>query len=145
MFFIALIVTFFAAVMTGLVFLGNLMRTSSGKFQGKGIIFIAWLIAAGFWCFPAFGHDHARPALNEWMKGLFSKSKTWCCDGNDNDAIDDWEAAGGKYRVKFRGTWYDVPESSIIDGPNKAGDAILWMNKGYLGHSVRCFMPGSLT
>jgi hypothetical protein len=90
-------------------------------------------------------HDHARPELNDWLKSLRSKNNTWCCDGRDHDPIDDWEAKDNRYRVKFRGQWYDVPETAIVDGPNKAGDAMLWMNKGYLGVSVRCFVPGALT
>lgn len=90
-------------------------------------------------------HDHNRPFLNDWLKSLHSKNKVWCCDGNDHDPIDDWETKGDRYRVRFRGEWFDVPEDAIVDGSNKAGDALLWMNKGYLGVSVRCFMPGSMT
>lgn len=93
----------------------------------------------------AGAHDHARPVMNDWLKSLHSKSRAWCCDGNDTDAIEDWETRESRYRVKFRGQWYDVPESAIVDGPNKGGDALLWMNKGYTGFSVRCFMPGSMT
>lgn len=94
---------------------------------------------------PAFAHDHSRPELTDWMKSLHSKNSTWCCDGNDTDAIEDWETKGDHYRVKFRGQWFDVPDGAILDGPNKAGVPLLWMNKGYLGNSVRCFMPGTLT
>lgn len=94
---------------------------------------------------PIRAHDHARPGLNEWLKTLHSKSKAWCCDGTDTDAIEDWETKNNRYRVKFRGEWYDVPESAVVDGPNKGGDALLWMNEGYSGYSVRCFMPGSMT
>ena len=96
-------------------------------------------------CVAAFAHDHNHPEMNGWLKSLHAKNATWCCDGNDTDAIEDWEAAGVRYRVKFRGVWYDVPEGSLVDGPNKGGTALLWMNKGYGGFSVRCFMPGSLT
>ena len=94
---------------------------------------------------PAHAHDHNRPELNDWMKGLHSANKTWCCRGDDHDPIDAWETKGKSYRVKFRGEWYDVPESALVDGPNLGGDALLWMNKGWTGMSVRCFMPGSLT
>ena len=90
-------------------------------------------------------HDHARPALTDWLKYLTSKDNALCCDGTDTDAIEDWETKDNRYRVKFRGQWFDVPESAIVEGPNKSGGALLWMNKGYLGMSVRCFMPGSMT
>lgn len=94
---------------------------------------------------PLRAHDHTRPFLNDWLKGLQSKNNMLCCDGNDTDAIEDWETKDNRYRVKFRGAWYDVPDSAIVDGPNKGGDALLWMNKGFMGMSVRCFMPGSMT
>lgn len=94
---------------------------------------------------PIWAHDHQQPGLNDWLAGLHAKNKTWCCNGSDTDAIEDWETKGNRYRVKFRGQWFDVPEESVVDGPNKASDALLWMNKGYSGVSVRCFMPGSMT
>lgn len=90
-------------------------------------------------------HDHNNPANNEWLKSLHSKNKTWCCDGNDTDAIEDWDTKGGHYRVKFRGQWFDVPDDALVEGPNKGGGALLWMNKGYSGQAVRCFMPGTLS
>lgn len=94
---------------------------------------------------PVLAHDHAHPINNEWLKSLHSKNKTWCCDGNDTDQIEDWDTKGDRYRVKFRGQWFDVPEDALVDGPNKGGGALLWMNKGYSGVSVRCFMPGTLS
>lgn len=114
----------------------------------KRVLIIGALIALLIvFAFPAFGHDHSNPGNNDWMKSLHSTGKTWCCNGDDTDAIEDWDTAGpgGSYRVRFRGAWFNVPENAIVDGPNKAGDALLWMNKGWGGLSVRCFMPGSLT
>lgn len=96
-------------------------------------------------CVTARAHDHNRPGLTDWLKGLYSKNKALCCDGYDTDVVDDWETKGSRYRVKFRGQWYDVPDGAIVDGPNKDGSALLWMNRGYSGMSVRCFMPGSMT
>lgn len=94
---------------------------------------------------PALAHDHARPGLIDWLKTLQNQNKELCCDGTDTDAIDAWEADGKRFRVKFRGEWYEVPDSALVDGPNKSGGALLWMNKGYSGFSVRCFMPGTMT
>lgn len=104
--------------------------------------FIALLCLVAY---PVFAHDHNRPWLNDWLKSLHSKSKVWCCDGNDTDEIDDWETKGNRYRVRFRGIWHDVPEDAVVDGPNKSGAPLLWMYKGYMSPSVRCFMPGSMT
>jgi hypothetical protein len=94
---------------------------------------------------PIRAHDHARPVLNDWLKSLQSKNNLLCCDGTDTDAIEDWETKDSRYRVKFRGEWFDVPDGAIVEGPNKGGDALLWMNKGFSGMSVRCFMPGTLS
>ncbi len=137
-----------AGLWTGFVFFANGMRSGSGKFVGAGTIWAAWLVVLILLVLlvaPAKAHDHSKPHLNDWLKSLHSKSKVWCCDGKDYDPIDDWETKDGGYRVKFRGQWFDVPEGAIIDGSNKAGDALLWMNKGYGGLSVRCFMPGAMT
>lgn len=106
-----------------------------------GLVALMLVLTAHF----ARAHDHDRPELTPWLKSLHAKDKTWCCDGNDTDAIEDWETKGNRYRVKFRGQWFDVPEGALVDGPNNGGDALLWMNKGYSGVSVRCFMPGPLT
>lgn len=94
---------------------------------------------------PARAHDHNRPGLIEWLKTLQNRNSAACCNGDDTDAIEDWETKDSRYRVKFRGVWYDVPDSALVDGPNKGGDALLWMNKGWGGISVRCFMPGTLS
>jgi hypothetical protein len=117
-----------------------LTQNSDSKF---GLVMV--IIGLVFLLKPAFGHDHNHPERNEWLKSLHSKEKTWCCDGNDTDAIEEWETKGNKYRVKFGGQWFDVPEGALVDGPNKQGEALLWMNKGWGGPSVRCFMPGALT
>lgn len=93
----------------------------------------------------AFGHDHLHPANNDYLKSLHSKNKTWCCDGNDTDAIEDWDTKDTRYRVKFRGQWFDVPDDAVVDDAKKGVEALLWMNKGYSGVSVRCFKPGSMT
>jgi len=128
-----------------LVVIGLFIFTQGGQNVGPAITTIGvaiWLILL---VSPGRAHDHARPFLNDWLKSLQSKNNMPCCDGTDTDAIEDWETKDSRYRVKFRGEWFDVPESAIVDGPNRGGDALLWMNKGYMGMSVRCFMPGSMT
>lgn len=104
---------------------------------------IALILIVALFC-PAHGHDHNNPENNDWLQSLHSSNKTWCCNGKDTDIIDDWETKNGRYRVKFRGEWFDVPTTSVIDEPNRLGEPLLWMNKGYLGSSVRCFLPGAL-
>lgn len=119
--------------------------------NGKGwlaliVLSLALLISA-LLIHPIRAHDHNRPELNEWLPTLHSKGGAWCCKGDDTDTIEDWDtkAPGGKYRVKFRGQWFNVPDDSVVEESNKSGGALLWMNKGASGYSVRCFMPGPLT
>lgn len=146
MFFIALLVTFIAAVVTGLVFLGNLMRTSSGKFQGRGIIFVAWLVAVlvwvGWWS-PAFGHDHNRADLNPWYQSLKS-GRGPCCDGSDHKPLPevDWEKREGRYWVRVEGQWVVVPDDAVLPGPNLDGRTLVWHFVGTSGIYIRCFAPG---
>lgn len=136
---------FWLLVGLALILIGLFIGTQGGPSIGSAIATVGVVIWLILLVSPARSHDHNRPGLNDWLKSLHSKSKTWCCDGNDHDPIEEWETRDNRYRVKFRGQWFDVPESAIVDGPNKGGDALLWMNKGYMGFSVRCFMPGSMT
>ena len=55
------------------------------------------------------------------------------------------QAAGGHYRVRIDGAWIDVPDEAVITEPNRIGRTMVWPIRGYLGISVRCFMPGSMT
>jgi hypothetical protein len=133
---------FMAVVLLGL---GLFIFGQGGQNLGPAICTIGVVILLILLVSPARSHDHSNPHLNDWLKSLNANNKTWCCDGKDTDDIDEWETKGNSYRVKFRGQWFDVPEGAVVDGPNKGGDALLWMNKGYSGSSVRCFMPGSMT
>ena len=49
------------------------------------------------------------------------------------------------YRVRIDGAWIDVPDEAVITEPNRIGRTMVWPIRGYLGISVRCFMPGSMT
>lgn len=99
-----------------------------------------------FVCVPALAHDHSRPELDGWFKGLRSKGWTPCCDGSDQQGLadPDWDIKDGKYRVRLKGEWHDVPDDAIVDGPNKAGHAMVWPVEYADGSlHVRCFMPGT--
>jgi hypothetical protein len=94
---------------------------------------------------PCLGHDHSRPDLNAWYRGLHSEIGV-CCDGDEvtHLADVDWESHDGHYRVRIDGEWVDVPDAALLRGPNLAGPTMVWPY--YLnGHpQVRCFMPGAL-
>jgi len=94
---------------------------------------------------PAGAHDHHRPELKTWFEGLQARNKVSCCDGFDAVRVDDvdWESKDGRYRVRIDGLWHDVPDSAVVDGPNKAGPAMVWPSVGYMGLTIRCFMPGA--
>ena len=104
-------------------------------------------------------HDYAHPELKNWYMGLHSQSGSPCCDGEDATHIEDadWDTActDGKchYRVRLDGDWYDVPDSAVVDGPNKSGTALVWAIRYGVGtggddkhtYGIRCFMPGTQT
>jgi hypothetical protein len=92
-------------------------------------------------------HDPARPELNGWFLGL-SSAKGPCCDGSEATRLDDvdWESRDGHYRVRLEGEWVDVPDSAVVEGPNRAGPTMVWpYRKDGKLDQVRCFLPGSMT
>lgn len=95
----------------------------------------------------AMAHDQHRPELTPWFKELQSKKGEVCCDGTDGTRLGDvdWESNNGKYRVRIEGQWIDVPDDAVVEGPNRAGHTLVWPYKGYMGTTIRCFMPGSMT
>jgi len=94
----------------------------------------------------AFAHDPEHPELNGWYESLHS-SKGACCDGSDAKRVDDadWESKDGHYRVYIDGEWWDVPDEAVITEPNRIGRTMVWPIRGYLGMTIRCFMPGSMS
>jgi hypothetical protein len=87
-----------------------------------------------------------NPELHQWFEGLRS-GKGPCCSDADGAAVSDvdWETKAGHYRVRIDGQWVDVPDEAVITEPNRIGRAMVWPIRGYLGLSIRCFMPGSMT
>ena len=101
---------------------------------------------------PGFARDvdgryaAQNPELHKWFESLRS-GKGPCCSDADGSAVSDvdWETAGGHYRVRLDGEWIDVPDEAVITEPNRIGRAMVWPIRGYMGTSIRCFMPGSMT
>jgi hypothetical protein len=120
-----------------------------------------------FLMLPAWAHDHDRPELNGWMRGLHSK-RTFCCDGTDATAMDklDWRISSPTDTKKCRVTsvdhlsgdshycvwighdWWRVPDDVVIDEPNLDGRTLVWgyatigKNGEIEDYFFRCFMPG---
>jgi hypothetical protein len=89
---------------------------------------------------------YAGSPLKPWFDSLKS-GKGPCCSDADGSAVSDvdWESKDGHYRVRLDGVWVDVPEDAVITEPNRVGRTMVWPLRGYLGVSIRCFMPGSMT
>lgn len=89
---------------------------------------------------------NANPELKAWFEGLKS-GKGPCCSDADGTAVSDvdWESGNGHYRVRLDGEWIDVPDEAVILEPNRIGRTMVWPIRGYLGLTIRCFMPGSMT
>jgi hypothetical protein len=91
-------------------------------------------------------YANSSPEMKAWFDGLHS-GKGPCCSDADGSAVSDvdWETKDGHYRVRIDGEWVDVPDEAVITEPNRIGRAMVWPIRGYLGVSIRCFMPGSMT
>ena len=91
-------------------------------------------------------HDHQRADLTEWFQQQRNKRNVPCCDGHDATKLADvdWDTMRGEdgkshYKVRVDGEWREVPDDALVDGPNKEGEALLWIFHGQL----LCFMPGA--
>jgi len=89
---------------------------------------------------------YANSPLKQWFDGLRS-GKGPCCSDADGTAVSDvdWESKNGHYRVRLDNQWIDVPDDAVITEPNRAGRAMVWPIRSYMGITIRCFMPGSMT
>jgi hypothetical protein len=89
---------------------------------------------------------NSTPEMRAWFEGLRS-GKGPCCSDADGSAVSDvdWETHDGHYRVRIEGQWVDVPDEAVITEPNRIGRTMVWPIHGYLGLTVRCFLPGSMT
>ena len=92
------------------------------------------------------GQHAANPDIKAWFDRLASR-KGPCCSDADGSAVSDvdWETHDGRYRVRIEGEWVDVPDEAVITEPNRVGHTMVWPIRGYLGLTIRCFMPGSMT
>ena len=87
-----------------------------------------------------------NPELHKWFESLRS-GKGPCCSDADGTAVSDvdWETANGHYRVRLDGEWIEVPDEAVITEPIESAAPWSGQFTGYLGVSIRCFMPGSMT
>jgi hypothetical protein len=128
----------------------------------------------------AWSHMHDRPDLDQWLRTLYSKERGSCCDSSEAEttADPDWrnasemgenqkcEPSGGVemlthpepiYCVRLENPdkpgdwkWWSVPVAAIVELPNRAGPALIWLVWNNRGSSkwqpyIRCFLPGTLS
>lgn len=131
-----------------LIVLGLFIFTQGGEKLGPAITTVGVVIALFLLMSPVRAHDHNRPGLDDWYTGLRS-GKGPCCGGPSVDATTldgpDWETTDGRYRVRLKGQWHDVPPDAVLTEPNRDGRTLVWPIEGWGGISIRCFMPGSMT
>ena len=98
---------------------------------------------------------YAQSHLKSWFDALTDQKGVSCCSNADGTVLTDadWESKDGHYRVKVpwrdskssETVWIVVPDAAVITGPNKDGRTIVWPLYGYLGTTIRCFIPGSMS
>lgn len=118
------------------------------------------LVLAGLLLAPAAARDDGRYAaspLKPWFDSLRSERWGACCSDADGSAVSDvdWRSEAGHYQVRLGGIWLEVPDDTVIKGPNRAGRAMVWPMTGTIdGHgtlqslqgiTIRCFMPGPMS
>ena len=109
------------------------------------------LVVSGWALSRANGRDlegrYVSSPLKPWFDQLKSKSGALCCSDADGTALSDvdWRSRDGRYQVRLDGQWIDVPEDAVITQPNRARRTMVWPLRSYMGLSIRCFMPGSMS
>ena len=111
---------------------------------------LAMALWLAFMAAPTDARDDGRYAqslLKSWFDSLRSKAGASCCSDADGFAVSDpdWETRDGKYRVRLKGQWLDVPDEALITEPNRVGRTMVWPVPDVGGMRVRCFMPGAMT
>lgn len=111
----------------------------------KPLWYVFFILGLFLFSFAAYSHDPEHPELNGWYMSLHSKNGIPCCDISDAHAVaaDDWKTEGDHFMVMVGGNWQAVPVEAVVDGPNKAGKALVWF--GFHSTRILCFMPGPMT
>jgi hypothetical protein len=89
----------------------------------------------------------ADSPLKPWFDRLAS-GKGLCCSFADGVTVQDvdWDTQDGHYRVRIYGQWLVVPDTAIVNEPNRFGPAVVWPYRDPDGtEQIRCFMPGAGT
>jgi hypothetical protein len=88
--------------------------------------------------------DHNSPEVSAWVTSLKNGPGVSCCataDGWKPQRVE-WDTTKKGYRVLIEDHWVDVPDETVIKGPNKLGHAEVWYYHLNGLPAVRCFLPG---
>ena len=110
-------------------------------------LLVALLIATPCLAFARdFGQwAQSSPEIRDWIRGLKNKKGVPCCDTADGEEPEMYDNDGGKWRVRIKGTWTDVPPEALLDDiPNKLGYARVWVRYFDGKPQIICFIPGAL-
>jgi hypothetical protein len=92
-------------------------------------------------------HDdgrYANSSLRNWFENL-SSGIGRCCAESDGHPVEDgdWDIQGDHYRVRWWGKWMDVPDNAVVNTPNLAKQAWVWVwSDESRTERVHCFIPG---
>jgi len=84
----------------------------------------------------------AQPGVNAWIESLTDDFHVSCCAVADGMIPDAWEMQKDHYRVKIYNTWFVMPDTAVVKGPNRLGHAIVWTHVTDDFLRIRCFLPG---
>jgi hypothetical protein len=98
----------------------------------------------GYWA-NLIAKGEAPPAA--WWSSLAS-GKGSCCSNADGVRVEDvdWDTGGpaGEFRVRLHSAWFVVPDSAVVNEPNRFGPAVVWPYTDVDGATqIRCFLPGA--
>jgi hypothetical protein len=123
----------------------------------------------------ARAHMKERPDLTQWLMSLNSAQRGPCCDSGEAETMadPDWryasemkkgQCAPGNpgitsemppvYCVRLEHpdkageyTWWEIPPGAVVETPNKAGPALIWLywvrSDPDVKPYIRCFLPGT--
>lgn len=111
------------------------------------IAFLLLLIALLLLLPLAHAKDDGRyenSPLKDWVRGLKDKNGNGCCDTADGFPAEvEWDTEREHYRVRIDGAWYVVPDTAVLDQPNKLGYPMVWYWRQNGVPQIRCFIPGA--
>jgi hypothetical protein len=119
------------------------------RLRNSSIRLAACALAGGLAALSASAHDLDKtdrnsPEVSAWVTSLHNGPGVACCataDGWKPQEVE-WDVSRKGYRVMIEGHWVDVPDETVIHGPNKLGHAEVWYYHVNGLPAVRCFLPG---